>query len=104
MIRFTFTPDAEHDIDEIARYLKSLPETPALRIGREIQKAIKTITDHPAIGRVDDRLTSQSPRRILRYICGQYILFYYVEDEKARIVGIIHGNRDVDSIMRRRFE
>lgn len=104
MMRFTFTPDAERDVDEITSYLQGLPRAPALRIGKGIQKAIGAICDHPAIGRVDDRLTRQSSRRILRYICYPYILFYYVADERIRIVGLIDGRRDVDSLMQRRLE
>jgi plasmid stabilization system protein ParE len=104
MIRFAFSPHAEHDIDEIADYLQGLPKTPALRIGAELQEAIRTITNHPAIGHLYGPLTRHSSHKILRFICGQYLIFYYVEAGQIRFVGFIHGKRNVDSIMSGRSE
>jgi hypothetical protein len=37
-MRFSFTPEAEFDIDQITSYLQGLPQAPALRIGRSFKK------------------------------------------------------------------
>jgi plasmid stabilization system protein ParE len=76
-MRFSFTPDAELDIDEITSYLQDLPKAPALRIGRDLQKAIYAVCRFPGLGRVDERLT--------------------------RLLGVLPGERDIDDIMRRRL-
>jgi len=103
-MRFSFTPDAELDIDEITSYLQGLPQEPALRIGRGLQRAIDAIARFPGLGRVDERLTCQANRKIRRFVGGQYILFYYIAEQSIRIIGILPGKRDIDGIMRRRMK
>ena len=102
MMRFSFTPDAEFDIDEITRYLQELPQEPALRIGRGLQKAIYAIARLPGLGRVDEQLTRQANRKIRRFVSGQYVVFYYVAEQSIRILGVLHGKSDIDEIMRHR--
>jgi plasmid stabilization system protein ParE len=104
MTRFSFSPDAELDIDEITRYLQELPQAPALRIGRGLQKAIYAIARFPALGRVDDRLTRRAKRKIRRFVSGQYVVFYCVVEQSIRILGILPGKRDIDGIMLRRVK
>jgi plasmid stabilization system protein ParE len=104
MMRFSFTPDADSDIEEITRYLQGLPQEPALRIGRNLQKAVYAIARFPGLGRVDERLTRQAKRKIRRFVSGQYILFYYIAGQSIRILGVLTGLRDIDGIMRRRVK
>lgn len=104
MTRFTFTPNARRDVEKITRYLRELPSTPALKIGRELQNAIEAIITRPGLGRIDEHLTGQSEEHILRYNCGQYILFYTLVNGSVRIVGVLHGRRDIGSILRKRLE
>jgi plasmid stabilization system protein ParE len=104
MMRFSFTPDAELDMDDIANYLQGLPQAPALRIGRDLQKAIYAICRFPGLGRVDQRLTRLANRKILRLVSGKYLLFYYVSDKSIRFLGILPGDRDIDEIMRHRLK
>jgi plasmid stabilization system protein ParE len=104
MMRFSFTPDAESDIDEITRYLQDLPQEPALCIGRSLQRAIYAIARFPGLGRVDERLTRQAKCKIRRFVSGQYILFYYIAEQSIRIIGVLPGKRDIDGIMRRRMK
>jgi plasmid stabilization system protein ParE len=103
MTRFSFSPDAELDIDDITRYLQELPQEPALRIGRDLQRAIYAIARFPGLGRVDERLTRQANPRIRRFVSGQYVLFYYIAEQSIRFLGVLPGKRDIDEIMRRRF-
>jgi plasmid stabilization system protein ParE len=100
--RFTFTPAAQRDVEEIAEYLRTLPKAPALRIGSELQRAIETITSHPHLGRVDERLTERSTTKILPFLSGGYVLFYFVGDLGICIVGVLHAKRDTRSIMEKR--
>jgi len=100
--RFSFTPEAELDIDEITSHLQGLQQEPALRIGRDLQEAIYAILRFPALGRVDERLTRRGNRKIYRLFSGQYTLFYCVA-ESICILGVLHGTRDVDDIMHRRM-
>jgi plasmid stabilization system protein ParE len=104
MTRFSFTPDAEFDIDEIATYLQELPKVPALRIGRKLQQAITNITRFPGLGRIDKRLTLVTRTKVLRLVSGKYILFYYVVEQSVRILGVLDTKRDIDNIMRHRLK
>jgi plasmid stabilization system protein ParE len=104
MMRFSFTPDAEFDMDEITSYLQGLPKVPALRIGKELQQAIANIVRFPGLGRIDQRLTMLTRTKVLRLVSGQYILFYYVAEQSIRILSVLHGKRDIDEIMSHRLK
>jgi plasmid stabilization system protein ParE len=56
------------------------------------------------LGRIDQRLTILTGTKVLRLVSGQYILFYYVVDQSIRILGVLHGKRDIDEIMSSRLE
>jgi plasmid stabilization system protein ParE len=98
-MRFTFTPEAERDMDEIIAYLLALPKAPALRIGGAIQRAIENIIRFPGLGRIDEKQTRLAHTEIHRFVSGKYILFYSVLKQSILIHGILDGRRDVENIM-----
>jgi plasmid stabilization system protein ParE len=102
--RFTFTPAARRDVEQITDYLRTIPRAPALRIGRALQRAIETITNQPHLGRIDHRLTERSAIKILRFLSEGYVLFYFIDDIGLCIIGILHGKRDIPSIMEQRIK
>lgn len=102
MMRYTFTDDAERDFDRAALDLEALQQAPALRIGQSIQEALDLLCRYPEIGRVDEMLTRKSRRKIRRLLCWPYILFYYVDAEQIRVVGLIDGRQDAETLMRTR--
>jgi plasmid stabilization system protein ParE len=97
--RFTFTRHAEADVDEIAGYLQGIPEAPALRIGGQIQRAIEAVVARPRLGRIDDSLRELSGFEIFRWVCGDYLIFYRMSPRGIEILGVLHGKRDIDTIM-----
>jgi plasmid stabilization system protein ParE len=101
-MRFTFTQFAAEDIDGLALHLQGIPEVPALKIGRQIQDAFNLLTVFPRLGRVDLRLSNSAGRSIFRYNIGRYACFYLISGSNLVILGLIHGARDVDTIMRQR--
>ena len=103
MNRFGFSLHAESDIDELTRYLEGLPLIPAQRIGSEIQEAIATIASSPQRAPVDAKLTRLASYEIHRLVCGDYLLFYHPGEPFPLILGVLHGKRDIDSIMRQRL-
>jgi plasmid stabilization system protein ParE len=101
--RFGFSLHAEFDIDELTRYLQGLPLIPASRIGREIQQAIATIASAPLRAPVDEELSHLANYKIHRLVCGDYLLFYHSGEPFPMILGVLHGKRDTDTIMRQRL-
>jgi plasmid stabilization system protein ParE len=102
--RFSFTPDAEFDMDEITGYLQDLPQAHALRIGRELQKGIATMTQFPGLGRIDHKLTMATHTKVLRFVSGKYVIFYCVGERSILILGVLPGKRDIEEIMGRRLK
>lgn len=103
MSRFGFTPHAEADIEDLTRYLQGLPLIPAQRIGRQIQQAIANIASFPYHAPVDTRLTLITHYDVHRLVCGDYLLFYHPGEPFPIILGVLHGRRDIDTIMQQRL-
>ncbi len=103
MTRFGFTPHAEADINELTHYLQGLPRIPALRIGKQIQQAIANIAAFPNHAPLDERLTRITNYEVRRLVCGNYLLFYHPNESLSLILGVLHGRRDIDTIMRQRL-
>jgi plasmid stabilization system protein ParE len=90
-------------MDELILYLQNLPLIPGQRIGAELQQAIATIASSPDRAPVDEKLSAIANYRIHRLVCGDYLLFYHPGEPFPLILGVLHGKRDIDSIMRQRL-
>jgi len=101
--RFGFTAHAESDIEGLTRYLQGLPVIPARRIWRQIQEAIANIASFPYHAPVDSSLSHVAHYNVHRLVCGDYLLFYHPGEPFPIILGVLHGKRDIGSIMLRRL-
>ena len=104
MTRFSFTPDAELDMDEITGYLKASLKILLSASAESFNKRSQTSLASPAWDRIDQRLTILTRTKVLRLVSGQYILFYYVAEQSIRILGAINTKRDIDDIMNHRLK
>lgn len=90
------TDQAEADLEEILSYLMSLSPGAADRLSAEIDELCRLLSSQPKMGRIRDEL---SPGLRSMVADHRYVLFYRFDDESITVVRILHGSRDVDSLM-----
>lgn len=100
MDQFQLTEDAVFDIDAIWLYLSQKEsEQTADRIVTEIFKSFYKLADIPNSGHRRADLTSKD---VLFYKVFSYLIIYAPRSEPLRILGVLHGKRNVARILRRR--
>lgn len=103
MKRFILSPRATEDVDEIIAYIDSLPEEPGVHLGQVLQETIYDLARHPEHGHVHERYSSLAGEEIRRFVANDY-LFFYAARIPIVFTAILHGKRDIDSIMQSRFK
>src|SRR5665213_280682 len=103
MSRFILSPGAGDDLVDLAEYLRGLPAVPARRIGKALQFALKNLAQHPGHGHRHADYCEFSGEEIRSFVVGDYVLLYASQRKPITFVGVIHGKRDSDAIMRQRL-
>ncbi len=103
MSRFHLDREARADLEGIASYLRGIPPVPGLRIGRELQAMLDSIATQPQLGMVDQEYTDLCKAEVRGRVCQSYVLYYVADAKPVIILGILHGKRDVRTIMRQRL-
>jgi plasmid stabilization system protein ParE len=103
MIRFILSPRADDDLLLISEYLRRLPCAPGLRVGRTIQKSLETLAKQPLLGRIRAEYSILAQEEIRSFVAFDYVIFYAAQRKPIVFLGIIHGKRDVDTILRERL-
>jgi plasmid stabilization system protein ParE len=101
--RFVLSEHAHRDLDELLSYLDSLPDKPALLIASSIQEALHSISQYPYLGAIQSELTRLAGVEIRSRLVQSYRIFYMVGDA-PEVIGVLHGTRDITSIMARRIQ
>jgi plasmid stabilization system protein ParE len=103
MNRFILAPGAWEDLDDIERFLGSIPVSAANRIGKKIQQAILRLATHPYQGFSHAEYSELAGEDIRSTVESNYIFYYSASRKPITFLGVIHGKRDVDSVMRARL-
>jgi plasmid stabilization system protein ParE len=96
MSRYELTRSALADIDELWTYIAEDSVEAADRVSSAILDACQLLAEQPLIGHTREDLT---PRPVLFWSSGRYLIVYRPETEPLRIVAIFHGARDVASLL-----
>lgn len=94
------SPAAHKDLDDIKNYIsvKLCNPTAAERVITNIISAVKTLREQPFIGaQLKSKIEFDTPLRYL--VNGNYLIFYFVGNDKVEIVRIIYGRRDYAKII-----
>ena len=100
MSRFILSPEARDDLDEIIDYIARDSPQAARRVLEKIKDAIVLLAEMPMIGHLREDLTEEPLRFWPVY---SYLIIYRFERKPLEIVRILHGARDVKSILARGF-
>lgn len=98
--KLQFSPDAQDDLLEIKRYITEVLSNPlaAENTLKKILQNIRMLEEQPYIGApLSSIVRMDTHYRFL--ICGNYLAFYYVENEIVYIVRILYGKRDYCKIL-----
>ncbi len=100
MIEIEYTDEALEDLQNIKDYISVELDNPqsAQRIVDEIVYRIDSLSDFPQIGApLNSRTDEKSDYRYL--VCGNYNVFYRVEDQTVRIVRVLSARRNFMAVL-----
>lgn len=100
MAKINFTPEALDDMRGIKAYITDelCSEQSAINAIQKIMKRIRQLADFPEIGALLSSVISfDVPYRFL--VCGNYTVFYKVENENVNIVRVLYSRRNFLKIL-----
>lgn len=94
-MRLEFSPAADADLVEIASFIARDNVPRAITFVDELEAACAKLIDYPhsGVARPDIRAGMRSKPH------GSYVIFYNVEEKVIRIERILHGARDIGTIL-----
>jgi plasmid stabilization system protein ParE len=93
---YFFSEKARQDIGEIWLYIAEDSINHADRLREEFEAAGELLAEHPGIGHTRNDLT-RLPVRF--WPVGVYLVIYHPDTRPIEIVRILHGQRDLPSIL-----
>ncbi len=95
MPRVSKRPEAENDLEEIWWYIAQDSPQNADRFLDRIEERCLALSDFPQIG------TSRNDLKpgLRSQPVGNYLIFYFPLDGGIDIVRVLHGSRDIESLM-----
>jgi plasmid stabilization system protein ParE len=94
---FILTPSAARDLDDILGYvLEHGGANPALHVYECLHEGFFKVGIEPGIGHVRDDLAGESLRV---WAVFSYLVIYRPDTKPVQIIRVIHGARDVPSIL-----
>ncbi len=94
--RFTLTRSARNDLEEIWEYIARDSVDAADRVLREIEQAVNRLGETPGIGHLRPDLSTLGSRFFAVY---SYLLVYRAEAQPIIILRVLHGARDVQTLL-----
>lgn len=93
-MRLFFSRPARNDLFAVGDYIQQHNPQAAAKLIAEIEARCHTLCQMPHTGAVYPSITN------LRYLVhGQYLIFYSVHTGELRIERILHGARDIGSLL-----
>ncbi len=99
MSRYQFTPQAVADLFDIWSFIAQDNPTAADRVEEAVFRACDFLAESPLAGRIRKDLTSLPVRFWVVQPYSSYLIVYDPEKKPLRIIRILHGARDLPSIL-----
>jgi addiction module RelE/StbE family toxin len=98
--RIIWSPEAVEDLESIGNYIERDSLHYAKTVISKIIKQADKLSSFPKIGRIIPEISNELFRETFLY---SYRIIYFIDNNNIKIIGIIHGKRDFDSL-KERFE
>jgi toxin ParE1/3/4 len=100
--RLLRTPRADRDVEEALAYLlREAGQSPARRFLAGLEETYDLVLAHPEAGRLyssdHPALSELRVFRVRRF--DRYLVFYESSDEVVRVIRVLHGSRDLWTIL-----
>lgn len=95
MPRLLKRPEAESDLDEIWWYIAQDSPLNADRFLDRIQERCLALADFPQMGMGRDELK----QGLRSHPVGNYLIFYFPLEDGIDIIRVLHGSRDIESLL-----
>lgn len=92
--RIVVSPESRTDLVDIWKFLSSRNRTATARIMRDIATRFETLLDFPEAGIKRDELK----KGLRSFPVGNYLVFYFITADGIKIVRVLHGRRDIESL------
>ncbi len=96
MGRFRLSQRAESDLADIHHYIAAENSSAADQFIDDLFGLFHLLAENPRIGQ--ERSDLRSDLRTMTH--GKYVLLFYPMRDGVEIVGVIHGARDIESLLR----
>lgn len=93
---YSLTPAAREDLREIQAFLRKQSAAAAKTVIAGIREQIRKLAAAPGIGHLREDLSTE-PLRF--WSVWSYLIVYRVETERLEVVRVLHGSRDVESLL-----
>jgi len=100
-VRLRFTQPSQEDLRAITLHFLDINVNAARSVARSIKSRCRRLIQFPYSGQVIDRDRYGDLRRL---VAGHYIVVYRVEDRTVEILRVLHGARDIASLLDRGAE
>ena len=104
MRRVATTPEAKHDLVEIALYTATSQES--IDAAREFVWMLKDkfvlLAENPDLGRGREEITgirTASPHPLRSFPVNKYVVFYEPMEDSVRILRVLHASRDIPPLV-----
>lgn len=97
MKRLVLAPKARADLFDIDAYIAERNPLAAERLIERLIQAMETLARMPSMGRTCDDLGLPSVRR---FVVEKHHIFYLIDGRGIKVVRVLHGRRDVPTVMR----
>ena len=96
MKRFKLSPEAAHDIRDIWSFIAQDNIRAARKVRLQLFEACQLLADNQKIGHRRDDLTEEP---VLFWPVGSYLVIYDPNSRPIAVVRVVHGARDVPSLL-----
>jgi plasmid stabilization system protein ParE len=97
---YEFTPQATDDLLDIWTFIARDNLEAADRVERAVFRACDLLADSPRAGRVREDVTQLPVRFWVVHPYPNYLIVYDPETKPLKIIRILHGARDLPSVLR----
>lgn len=98
MARYILAPEARADLEDIIDEISQERPNAARGVLAKIRAALERLTEHPKLGHLREDLANESLRFWPVY---SYLIIYRPESQPLQVARVLHGARDIKSILAR---